>query len=370
MNNKRQDSGQYGWPTKKLERISPSTYGELLKCPLKACWSANRQRPAPIPAGPIAQLGSILHQLLEAAVKGKIKGPDLRQACGSKWKELLRGHECILGNDPRTAWMVPLEFTAFRFAEKLERSLGKAEEFARFNESSAGGAVAPGTSPWSAEQWLETTDKQVGGKVDLISREPEGVAIKDYKSGAIYETDEGTIKGAYSIQLKLYAAIYHDAHGEWPKFLELIPLFGQPQQVPFTGQECATLLTEAKAQLVRVNLLVDKGEIQDAANPSPECCRYCGFRPICGKYRDALQVPGTDGWPYDVTGAVTSILEQQSRVQVSVEFRGTTVKIWVNKASHGQKASLKAGDQFAAFDLARRVNGDYEVWKGSVVFEN
>jgi hypothetical protein len=310
----------------------------------------------------------VIHLLLESAAKGKIKDAHLREACESKWRELLAKHEETLSQDSRTAWMVPLESTAFRFAEKLERSLGKAMELAKLNASSATASETPGTPSWSAEQWLETKDKLVGGKVDLITRGPDGTAIKDYKSGAIYEDHKGTIKENYSLQLKLYAAIYHDAHGDWPNLLELIPLSGKPERVPFTPDECVALLKAAKDELARVNSLVESAKIRDAALPRPDCCWYCGFRPVCGKYRDAMQLPAPGPWPNDVIGTIVSVLEEQARLVFSVRMRETTVRVGFTGCDHSVSATRKAGERFAAFNLAKRANRDFEVWKGTVVF--
>jgi CRISPR/Cas system-associated exonuclease Cas4 (RecB family) len=262
--------------------------------------------------------------------------------------------------------MVPLETTAFRFAEKVEQALGRAVQLATFRAPNMPISDSS-VQARSAEQWLETQDKQVGGQVDLISITPDGVTLKDYKSGTIHEGDEGTIKEAYSMQLKLYAAIYHDAYGEWPKTLELAPLFGQPQQVPFTEKECLELLEQAKAELARVNSLVERKAIQDAANPSPKCCRYCGFRPVCSKYLKAIQIPSANSWPSDVVGRIDSIVAAGTRRVISVNMAGKPVKIWMPESDGTVSGSLKVGDALNAFNLAKRSSGDLEIWKGTFV---
>jgi hypothetical protein len=140
--------------------------------------------------------------------------------------------------------------------------------------------------------------------------------LQDYKSGAISTLQEGAtreIKPEYALQLRLYAALYHEATGAWPLRLELVPLAGDSQEVPFTPEECLDLLKGARDLLSAVNEQLARphawDEIETAlATPSSSACRFCSFRPACGPYLSAARRNADDReWPPDVVGAFHSV---------------------------------------------------------------
>ncbi len=54
-----------------LRRVSPSRFFSLKECALREIWSASRQESL-LPPSPAAQLGTVIHRLLEAAGKGTL----------------------------------------------------------------------------------------------------------------------------------------------------------------------------------------------------------------------------------------------------------------------------------------------------------
>ena len=69
------------------------------------------------------------------------------------------------------------------------------------------------------EVWLESKDGLIAGAIDFVGFTDRGIVIRDYKTGQVFEGQE--IKPDYSVQLKLYAALYADSKGEWRQFWRL-----------------------------------------------------------------------------------------------------------------------------------------------------
>ena len=157
------------------------------------------------------------------------------------------------------------------------------------------------------EQWLQSKDGLVVGKADEIRFEREGATIIDYKTGKISgQSIETEILSEYKEQLKLYAALFHEEHGEWPYDLIVISLDGKSHHIDYKENECLTLLDESKSMLRRLNSIIEANEKaqQKLASPSQTNCRYCLYRPICEPYFLARQSDLTEGWPNDAWGIV------------------------------------------------------------------
>lgn len=58
-----------------------------------------------------------------------------------------------------------------------------------------------------------------------------------------------------------------------------------------------------------IDQLTDHQEqlITELANPNPENCCFCRFKPSCPPYWEARDVTPQDGWPADLRGIVTEI---------------------------------------------------------------
>ena len=114
---------------------------------------------------------------------------------------------------------------------------------------------------------------------------------------------------AYEEQLRLYAALYHEKHGEWPYRLIVISLDGKRRYVDFEKNECLILLEESKKMLRQVNRMIETDEplntkAMKLASPSQTTCQFCLYRPNCEPYFLARQNDSAEGWPKDAWGTV------------------------------------------------------------------
>ncbi len=284
-------------PLRPILRISPSRYSALQSCALREIWASNRQAPL-LPIPPAAHVGMIGHKLLELAFSRRIADEDTMQ---SYWASEVMEQEEKMKNNVLEKHLVPLSIHANNYRVKqvmiynLVRPL-----FTKIVSQ----AVA--IKKEETELWVQTKDGKVGGRIDLVKHTPEGVCIIDYKTGTI--TDSGshgvTIKGAYQNQLKMYAFLYFISRGIWPSKLVLIGLNQCQYEVPFDKNECQSMINIATDYLDDLNSRIDVGLDPDVfAEPSPENCKFCSFRPACKNYW--LKRESQSGWPTDFQGLIT-----------------------------------------------------------------
>ena len=279
-------------PLSSIERISPSRFNQFQLCSLREIWSSNHQGPL-LPCHPSARLGTISHAILEAAAKGVVND---RASLEALWNNITKKVQDQMLQYQVEEHLVPLEIYAFNYEVKKILCFKMSE---KIFESS--GPEVSGKR--SAEQWFESADGKIGGKIDLILTHDDGVEIVDYKTGNVLNSQSGGIKDEYEVQMKLYAGLYHEVKGDWPVKLSLIGIDGKKYYVSFSEDRCEDLIDKARKTVDETNELIDAGlKSEDFANPSPSACKYCSYRPACKKYW--LSRESSDKWPCDVIGKV------------------------------------------------------------------
>ncbi len=297
-----------------LEHISPTSLPQFLECKLRGVWGATRQ-PQALPSGPAARLGSVIHRLLEEAGNGSLD-PQPASELTDRWNELVRYAEDAMLARPLERRYVPLSKNVKRFEVLRLKALARAKELA---EQAAGGKSAAVTQPCGPARFgfelpVASTDGLIAGKIDRVTQSVAGAVVQDYKSGSIFSDTEGqpAIKHEYEVQLKMYGALYAEQTGDWPAKLELIPLDGDAQEIPFSRDECVNLVGTARSTLNSINGVIhasqgNHDQLEDLlADPSPAACKYCPYRPCCGVYLATLPHDESD-WPTDIFGRLTSI---------------------------------------------------------------
>lgn len=279
---------------KPLSRISPSRYYAFKLCSLREILVSSVQ-PALLPVFPAARIGSVVHAIIEMATAGKIKD---ETQFNEIWNAEIKKTEERMKSNPLERHLIPIEETADDFEVKKLMTFQIISSF--FHNGSQKDFSTGKNLP---EQWLETKDGKIGGRIDLIKETPDGGVIIDYKTGAIIDTKTDKPKEEYQQQLKLYAALYFEKFNSWPQKLLLIGIDQSVHEVVFSHAECSKLLEEAKQNLNDTNELISSGVTEsDFASPSPETCRYCLFRPGCKKYWQERQ--NTEDWPIDLMGSI------------------------------------------------------------------
>lgn len=293
-------------PVAPLRRVTPTTLQAYRECPLRAVWSAARQRPL-LPTFVGAALGRAVHSVMESARGGHVRSRDDFE---SVWGQCVGEEEARLLQSWTEAHLVPLSRSVRDYEQKKELCWLALKDLTL--QPRHEGLRAPLVwSPCGNELWLETRDGVCGGRVDRISTRGGLIELIDYKS-TILSPPGGARwdQGSYASQLKYYAALYHAQSGEWPTALKIVANGGREIEVPFTHEECEALLKEAYALLARVNCTIrrtstDKEKtLSSLARPSPRSCSRCLYRPVCPPYWDARPQVLDPDWPNDLHGTI------------------------------------------------------------------
>lgn len=283
-------------PLEDLSRISPSRYLSLKQCPLKEIWASSRQ--PLLPCNPAAYLGTAIHRMLELTFQGRISN---RDELSDVWDNEIERLEKEMLNNPVEKHLVPLRMSVFNFeVKKLLAFKMICSLFSDIPRRKNSGSKS------CAEDWVQTPDGKVAGRIDLVKESDSGVEIVDYKIGPLSDDAlPGNAKEEYLLQVKMYAALYYAMHGEWPVTLTLVGINQESITIEVEPEECAKLLQEAEKSVDDINELIETGlKPEDFAQPSTEVCKYCLFRPACSKYWESRQEDGN--WPADARGRITN----------------------------------------------------------------
>jgi hypothetical protein len=316
---------------------------------------------------PAARLGTVIHRLLEEAGSGKLIDVTYSEV-ERHWEELIARAEETLIASWLDRHLVPLSRFIPDYEVRRLRACKRAYELSQTNIQASNHAYK-GFERFGNELWVESRDGLIGGYIDSVVTSPDGPIIRDFKSGSVVETDSlqppSAIKPEYEVQLKLYAALYATTTGIWPAKLELVPLQGEPIQVPHDPTECLTLLGDASRRLQQTNEVILSRSLalnrleEHLADPDDAHCRFCPFRPSCSVYQqynaDAQVVART---PYDAIGTLTEIRTMgNSTVMISVEGNGQASRmkrvrnLAPNSSRHPALEYLQKGDRVGLFNL-------------------
>jgi len=359
---------------KEKSSISPSQFEALKGCVLKSVFSPEPDFVKLMPY-PNTVMGSLVHELLEKNGKGLL-GKKTRGTLEEEWGRIV----AIKKNKLAASWvnkqLIPLEDTVLEYTTKKLSAFGRCRNNPSLGPQGEGGR---GSTPEGFEKWLETDDGIVKGIIDAILKREDGYVIEDYKcvkSEGLYEEHEGgapSIKNAYKNQLKLYAALFYDNHGEWPKELKLTPTYqGDSVVIDYSENEALTLLNEAKTLLAQVNEKVNDvtggncDNLDTLASPSGENCKFCEYRHICNPYWKTRNTSPEQEWPADLKGElINQEITRNGDKNVKLNTSGAEViisKIDPDEDRHPALAQAQPGDTLYCMDLkpAKDTNTRFE----------
>ena len=369
---------------KRFNRLSPSRYTAVKNCLLREVWSASGNDPL-LPASPTAELGSVIHQLLEAAGRGHLKsGGSLKVS--STWDELISQAEKKMALSSLRRHQVPLNKSIPDFEVRKLRACHKATEIAHDAFLLQGDVPKQSSEPTGFELWVESRDGLIGGYIDRATMTKDGVVLSDYKSGAILSFSPGEgfgeMKQAYKEQLELYAVLYQLKYGDWPIRLEVVPLQGTPVEVFFDFKESERILEEASKIFHIINqriVEVENGdaEVSSLASPNVLYCRHCLFRPACHAYWNARQLEPQEKWPADVKGFLKETTRLHNRkvcIRITDGDLSSTTSITVRNLTdsadrHPFFQHISTGSRVEIYGLRHDYHsGDYTETQNTVIY--
>ena len=371
---------------KQFRRVSPSRYTAMQACLLREVWTASGNEPL-LPPSPLAELGSVIHRLLEAAGRGQLHG-GRNEKVDATWDELVLEAERNMALSTLRQHQVPMSRSIPDFQVRKLRACRRAAEIAHdaFRAHDDRRRPRQSPKPTGFELWVESDDGQVGGYIDRVTMKKEGVVLCDYKSGAVLDsgTEEGSgeLKRAYKVQMELYAAIYRLKSGVWPIRLEIVPLQGTPVNVRFDPENAKRLLAEASTFLRSANKRIaevenESAEIIGLASPQSMHCRLCLFRPACWAYWISRRQESQEKWPIDVQGFLretTRLRNGKVCMKIAEDDLPTSSCITVRNLTdstdrHPLLHRTTIGKRVAVYGLNRDYrSGDYNETQNTVIY--
>ena len=368
---------------KRFRRMAPSRYTAMQACLLREVWNASGNTPL-LPPSPLAELGSVIHRLLEAAGRGQFADQQ-EKTIEAAWSKLINEAEKRMSMSATRLPHVPLRKSISDFEVRKLRACRKAASIAHDAKCAREGHGRQALHPTGFERWVESEDGVVGGYIDHIKTTKKGVVLSDYKSGSVL--DSGTvgepreIKQAYRDQLELYAALYRDRSGTWPAVLEIIPLQGAPVEIPFDKRHAERLLETACRSLHAANKMIEEVEngnkdVTSLASPKAEHCRLCLFRPECRAYWTARKHDPQQKWPFDLRGFLREkIVLRNGKLCLAIAKEPSsplTVSIRSLESSedrHPLLHRIQAGSPVEVYGLKYLPrSGDYSETKNTVIY--
>lgn len=299
-------------------------------------------------------LGLIAHHILREAGGGKdsVSKPE------RKWDEIVERTNVKLRQSWVEACLYPLQSTAPMYEVLKRRTCVRANEVCSVTKAGSIGARI-GRRSIGYEVWVESQDGTVAGSIDKAENIDGEIVLSDLKTGSIANSageKRGTnVKEDYAVQLKMYAALYHQTFGRWPARLRIVPLSGATRDLEFIQTECTDLISGASHALQILNKKISgasQSAIVDLASPSPETCRFCPFRPACWAYR-AESSKVHRKWPSDVFGKIWDInMLQSGRMNLRIATDGgeqVTLRALPSQR-HPALKMIQRGDQVGMFN--------------------
>ena len=171
---------------------------------------------------------------------------------------------------------------------------------------------------------VRSRDGLFTGRVDVADHGPDGVRLIDYKSAV-----RDDVPGRYARQLQLYAFLWHETRGVWPRAAELVyPFLGTSHAIDVSPALCERVVAEARALVARVRRASDPTSL---ATPG-DTCKICAFRPWCRPFwtwqaAEPQHRAALDRAYLGFEGPVAAIADRADHWTVQIRWRGVVVQL-------------------------------------------
>lgn len=291
-----------------VDNISPSALNRLLECPKKLAYGRDArtkgwQRPTTRTA-----LGIASHGLTEAVARGdgSVNDGDHAGWLQATWDDLIAKQVVQL----QKAWpgrQVPpahswpgYAVTKVRLIRRLARRVpGQAAPAERPLGQPAGMAGAQPPLPW-IERRLEDAASRLFGTPDRVEEVNGRLRVVDLKSGV----GQGDVTDSQLRQLLVYAWLVKGNLGRLPDDVVVLDIKGQQKVMVVDASAVDAVVSLSAAVVDGFNQSLASATGAEA-RPSPQTCRWCEFRVVCGDYWAARG----RAWPTsnDIAGVVVGI---------------------------------------------------------------
>lgn len=299
---------------------------------------------------PAANLGIIIHKLLEERVRGNIKDSDTYE---SKWISYVHAREEEISNNYPS-----LRNLSFSDYDKMYANCDATMHI-----------------PISNPNTNENDDKHpplvevpvcipnyISGIVDRIKFDYKGIEIIDYKSGQIYD-ENGNIKENIIYQLHLYALCCEQQFNKKVNKLTIIQTSDLSDiNIPIQRDLLHTLLSEIKSVIDRINHIVDNGNIESLQCPQESLCKLCNCKHMCKAYlQSSFRSENiVDGIVIDVSNKNFLLLQDKEGLQFSVwKLEDLCIDEW----------DFLIGKHLIFLNVSNRIGNVYKRTDKTIIFE-
>ncbi|MGD9935821.1 MAG: RecB family exonuclease [Dehalococcoidia bacterium] len=280
-----------------IDSLSPSAFEVLSGCRLRMVFERDERYRPMRRLHPAAALGTACHGLVEDAEHGQFAGladEELRAAIAASWdahiSEAYRrmSSEATHGKVPGPERWPKYQLTRAR----VFRMVAEDPKW-RGHDGTKGPAAGQGAA---VERWMRSKDGTLVGRCDRAEVRPEGVCLIDLKSSDPAAAAEDALPSAYRRQLLLYAYLWRESEGTWPKTAAIRYVNGLETMIEVDAQEAQSLAETAKEALRSFNEVSMSGQpVESYASPDPGACRFCPYRAGCRPYFEAYEPSWTPG---------------------------------------------------------------------------
>jgi hypothetical protein len=318
------------------------------------------------PRGPYAELGKVIHDLIELAINGQLGNGSIPPNVAEAFDYLLEKAAAQLSIDTATRPYANLSvaFSKREWEKRRFYAIFDAENVKSPNRPPPADLKDLRSQPLSLGRFLqggkkaaevpfESASLRIRGRLDFVSVGANEITVSDFKSGRVFDRD-GNLNEQTSRQLRLYAlAILELA----PKLKVALRVFSRgvesverfDEQMKVETSEWLTSITDVLQAGARMSA-------QEFASIGPQCAR-CDVRPVCPAYLDASfelwkQNDTPFELPLDTAGTVIDVREQGDgyfSVKI-VDYAGRTVKI--HRLTPERVRGITANQMLWFFDLA------------------
>jgi hypothetical protein len=174
--------------------------------------------------------------------------------------------------------------------------------------------------------------KNVGGIIDLYEEGVDKVRITDFKTGVIYNIDDGKnsgIKEAYIKQLKAYGYIVYKTEQVKAENIELvIKGLGDNEFYTFVcnQKEYDSQGLKIHHLLNKINKIIDTGNLNNLASPEPGICNFCNHQFRCAPLHNSVR-SAPEKWDNIILLKTINVTFDSSKLSINVLVNDRTKAI-------------------------------------------
>lgn len=348
-----------------LKTISPTRANDLLTCSYRVAWLLDPRYHYLRHPMPGSELGTVAHKLVSAVGHGLLYRAKDTTSAETLLNKTWTAFEAEAQNRLQEAWSPAVVPTASEWrgyhltrARVIRRAL-------RLFDSRRTQPLNPDQRSAKArvEQPLADKSAEIEGRPDRVEGAAGDRCVVDLKTGL----EQSEASAGQRRQLLLYAHMVTVDEGAAPTRIAIEDTSGRRWEERIAPGGIESAVAQAVDARTRFNTAARAGASEQLAVPSPDTCRFCTYRPVCGPFWRALAVDWQQG---SVAGTVTGFeeaaagsilrLAAESPVSDPGEWTVTAVPIHIVP---------KVGDRVKIVDAEASGATNYLRWQWRTLFE-